>query len=78
CIHFRTSALGEGARTALPIFGRFMTKVYDHKELDIKMGYFPKPKVKINRPYRCPTIIRKVVVDSTAVNADSAATEEVE
>lgn len=76
CIHFRTSALGEGARTALPIFGRFMTKVYDNKELGIKMGYFPKPKVKINRPYRCPTIIKKVVVDSSAVSADSAATSE--
>lgn len=27
CIHFRTGMLGQGSRTALPIFGRFMNKV---------------------------------------------------
>mgnify|MGYP002852235851 CR=1 FL=1 len=27
CIHFRTGALGQGARTALPVFGYFMSKV---------------------------------------------------
>lgn len=73
CIHFRTSALGEGARTALPIFGRFMEKVYEHKELEIKMGYFPKPKVKIKRPYNCRTIIKKTESDSSAAPVDSTA-----
>lgn len=65
CIHFRTSALGEGARTALPIYGRFMTKVYEHKELGIKMGYFPPAKVHVKRPYRCPTVLSRKP-DSTA------------
>ncbi|MFN8437168.1 MAG: transglycosylase domain-containing protein [Cytophagales bacterium] len=76
CIHFRNSAMGEGARTALPIFGRFMEKIYAQKELEIKMGYFPKPPVKIKRPYNCPTRIARVkdtsaaAVDSTAVNIE--------
>lgn len=57
-IHFRTGQLGEGAKTALPIFGRFMEKVYADKSIGIKMGYFPKPSVKISKRYNCPTIIR--------------------
>lgn len=28
-IHFRTSSTGEGGKTALPIFGRYMTKLYE-------------------------------------------------
>ena len=57
-IHFRTSQLGEGAKTALPVFGLFMEKVYKDKSLGIKMGYFPKPAVKISKKYNCPTLQR--------------------
>jgi penicillin-binding protein 1A len=57
-IHFRTGQLGEGAKTALPIFGRFMEKVYADKSLDVKMGYFPKATVKITKQYYCPTKIK--------------------
>lgn len=32
-IHFRTGALGQGSRTALPIVGRFLRKVLDNPEL---------------------------------------------
>jgi penicillin-binding protein 1A len=35
-IHFRTTKLGEGANTALPIFALFMKKVYDDSSLGIK------------------------------------------
>lgn len=31
--HFRTTALGQGARTALPVFGLFMQKVYGDTQL---------------------------------------------
>ena len=34
--HFRTTALGQGARTALPVFGLFMQKVYG----DPKLPYY--------------------------------------
>lgn len=54
-VHFRTSALGEGAKTALPIYGIFMEKVYADKSLGITMGYFPKPRIKITKPYNCRT-----------------------
>lgn len=69
-IHFRTSAMGEGSKTALPIYGIFMEKVYADKSLGIKMGYFPKPKIKIKKPYQCRTVLPP---DSTAAPVDSLA-----
>jgi penicillin-binding protein 1A len=55
CIHFRSTEQGEGAKTALPIFGLFMEKVYADESLGIKHGHFPKPKVKITKSYNCHT-----------------------
>ncbi len=54
-VHFKTSETGEGSRTALPIFGKFMEKVYKDKSLGITQGPFPKPGVKITREYQCET-----------------------
>jgi penicillin-binding protein 1A len=70
-IHFRTSATGEGSKTALPIYGRFMEKVYKDPNLGIKLGAFPKPSVKINKPYNCITVMprKPKIVDSTAVDS---------
>ncbi len=70
-IHFRTSALGEGARTACPVYGIYMEKLYADKETGVKMGYFPRPFVKITKPYNCRTRIR-ARSDSTGANLDSA------
>lgn len=42
-IHFKTSALGQGARTAMPIWEKFMLKVYADKELGYTKGPFPRP-----------------------------------
>ena len=67
-IHFRTSALGEGARTACPVYGIYMEKLYQDKETGVKMGYFPRPFVKINKPYNCRTKL-KPKVDSTALDS---------
>ena len=65
-IHFRTSSTGEGSKTALPIFGLFMEKVYQNKELGYKMGPFPKPTVKITKNYHCitPRIPKPIQIDS--------------
>jgi penicillin-binding protein 1A len=68
-IHFRTSALGEGSKTALPIYGIFMEKVYADPSLGIRMGYFPKPRIKITKPYNCRTAYPPP--DSTATPIDS-------
>jgi len=65
CIHFKNSATGEGAKTALPIYGRFMEKVYADKSLGITMGYFPKPSIPITKPCNCRTILPK---DSTKIS----------
>lgn len=54
-IHFRSTDLGEGAKTALPLVGRFMEKIYDDKALGVYQGPFSKPTIKITKEYlNCP------------------------
>ena len=43
-IHFSSTDFGEGANTALPIFGIYMQKVYADKTLNYTKGDFPVPK----------------------------------
>lgn len=77
-VHFKTSQTGEGSRTALPIFGKFMEKVYRDVALEIKPGPFPKPGVKISREYQCPTPryqIDTAVVDSIFTDSLTAPLE---
>ena len=66
-VHFKTSQTGEGSRTALPIFGKFMEKVYKDASLGIKPGPFPKPGVEITREYQCETVYSKR--DTTAIDS---------
>ncbi|MGX5689671.1 transglycosylase domain-containing protein [Arcticibacter tournemirensis] len=54
-VHFRSSGTGEGAHTALPIFGKFMEKVYHDPSTGYTYGPFPGPEVEITRDYKCPT-----------------------
>lgn len=56
-IHFRGRE-GEGSHSALPIFGRFMEKVYNDEGLEgYEPGPFPKPSIKIEKPYEnCASI----------------------
>ena len=72
-IHWRSLDLGEGAKTALPVYGRYMEKVYSDKSLGITMGYFPKPKVAIRKAYRCITVVpRRVVVSLDSLRLDGS------
>lgn len=41
--HFRSTAFGQGATMALPIWGLFMEKCYADKSLNISQENFPKP-----------------------------------
>ncbi len=50
-IHFRSTDLGEGAKTALPLVGRFLEKVYDDKSVGLYQGPFPKPGITITKDY---------------------------
>ena len=53
-IHFRTGALGQGSRTALPIYGYFMEKVVKDPAFKKYQAKFPtKPKHEITRTYNC-------------------------
>jgi penicillin-binding protein 1A len=69
-IHFRTSQLGEGSKTALPVFGLYMEKIYQDKSLGYTMGRFPQPTSKVSKKYNCTTVVpRTVVPDSTDVDS---------
>ncbi|RZA00091.1 MAG: penicillin-binding protein [Sphingobacteriaceae bacterium] len=77
-VHFKTSETGEGSRTALPIFGRFMEKVYDDPKSGYTYGPFPKPWVKITKQYMCPSpniVIDTVATDSLDMGADTTLTD---
>lgn len=53
--HFKNGEQGEGSKTALPIFAKFMEKVYLDPQSGYTYGPFPKSTVKINRSYYCPS-----------------------
>lgn len=44
CIHFRTGALGQGSRTALPVCGYFMQSVMDDPDFKDYHAKFDKPQ----------------------------------
>jgi len=54
-VHFNDSETGEGSHTALPIFARFMEKVYADPKSGYTYGLYPKPWVKITKEYNCPS-----------------------
>jgi penicillin-binding protein 1A len=70
--HFKNGETGEGSRTALPIFGKFMEKVYKDPSTGYTQGPFPKAKVKITRNINCPTprhTVDTTSTDSTTVDS---------
>lgn len=70
--HFKNGETGEGSRTALPIFGKFMEKVYQDPNSGYTYGPFPKSKVEITRNIDCPTPVQQVdtlTTDSLAVDS---------
>jgi penicillin-binding protein 1A len=68
-VHFTTSETGEGSHTALPIFGRFMEKVYADPKSGYTYGSFPRPWVKITKEYNCPS--PRIVTDTASVDSTS-------
>lgn len=66
-IHFRTGELGQGSRTALPVFAYFMEKILTDKSLSKYKGKFTSPKEKIERSYQCRTIRHRSDSDSITV-----------
>lgn len=74
-IHFR-SRMGEGSRSALPIFGKFMQSVYTDRKLGYVPGPFPKPRVPIKKNYlNCGGDIGGIMdADSVDIKLDSTNT----
>lgn len=69
CIHFRTGELGQGSRTALPIFGYFINKLLQDPRFKHYGGKYPDPKESINKSlYEGPSY--KYIPDS--LREDSA------
>ena len=50
-IHFRSTDLGEGAKTAMPLVGGFLEKVYADSRFRSLQGPFPKATVDIQKQY---------------------------
>lgn len=52
-IRFREWVLGQGGRTALPIWERYMMKVYADETLGYEKGFFEKPTKSLNTVIDC-------------------------
>ena len=76
CLHFRTGALGQGSRTALPVCGYFLQSVFGDPAFQQYHGKFDKPEDSdITRDmYICASYAPKPKVDTTRV--DSTAFQE--
>lgn len=59
-VHFRSTSLGEGANSALPIFALYMKKVYANQELGIKKNVdFDPPKTPLTITIDCSAYDQK-------------------
>ena len=52
-VHFRSTAYGQGANMALPIFGIFMRSILKDKEIKIGMDDFEKPDIEFSIETDC-------------------------
>jgi penicillin-binding protein 1A len=52
-IHFRDWSMGQGGRTARPIWDKFMTRVYNDKSLPYTKGQFKRPVSGLNVKLDC-------------------------
>jgi penicillin-binding protein 1A len=58
-VHFRTLELGQGARTAMPIWALYMKKVYADSTLHVFQGDFEKPKESLGVELDCSKYVQK-------------------
>jgi penicillin-binding protein 1A len=56
-LHFASLDMGEGANSALPVFGLYMQKVYADKTLNYSKGDFPPPPGGISISLDCSTYL---------------------
>ena len=69
CIHFRTGALGQGSRTALPICGLFLESVLKDKEFEKYRGKFPGQMKDVSiTDFGCASYYHRQDTDSIEVD----------
>ncbi|MDD4215627.1 MAG: penicillin-binding transpeptidase domain-containing protein, partial [Bacteroidales bacterium] len=67
-VHFRSTALGQGANMSLPIWALYMKKVYADKTLNVKTDdRFSKPSIKLSVEIDCG----KYYQSNTPLNFDN-------
>jgi penicillin-binding protein 1A len=76
-IHFRTSALGQGARTAMPIWDSFMRKVYQDEELGYEKGPFARPIKPLSVVIDCDVYKSPVLSTSDSLHFEEEPIEEI-
>ena len=57
-VHFRSLELGQGARTALPIWALYMQKVYADKTINLSKRDFDAPKEKLSVELNCDKYVQ--------------------
>lgn len=78
-IHFRTGALGQGARTALPIVGQFLHSVMNDSAFKKYHGHFRKPADDdgvTSGMYMCQSYAPKVKRDTTRTDSSRVISNE--
>ena len=78
-IHFRTGALGQGSRTALPICGYFLQSVFADPAFKSYHGKFAKPKDTdiTGGMYNCQSYYSSTPKDTTAIDSTAMSDEEI-
>jgi penicillin-binding protein 1A len=78
-IHFRTGALGQGSRTALPVCGYFLQSVFSDPEFQKYHGKFKKPDDESITPdmYMCQSYVPKARIDTTQRDSTIVTNEEI-
>ena len=62
-VHFRSTSLGQGSNSALPIFGQFMRKVYrDAKFKSIRYARFTPPSDTVLALMQCPPYLDEMPI----------------
>jgi penicillin-binding protein 1A len=71
-IHFKTSALGQGARMAMPIWDLYMQKVYADSTMGYEKGRFPTPIRKLSVEIDCDKYQNPELAEMDTVDLDQA------
>ena len=69
-VHFNNTDQGQGAAMALPIFAKYMQKVYADKTLKISQGEFDKPAKKIDVEMDCHKYDKELESETVDYNKD--------